>query len=128
MGDRLQDVAFKDCVVDAIIAKTKVLVNGSRWYPIKPTITTIYSNTLPDSTLRRLVVDQHVHVGPVDWLGEHSSADDFPPEFLFDLAKGLLEKRATLPRPLPQDGPDPCLYHEHTKTSGICYKSRFTGQ
>lgn len=123
LGDKLQDAAFKDAVLDSIIAKSNVAVNGFHYFPIQNITTFIYANTVPKSPLRRLIVDQHVYHGQATWM-ENASVDDLDKEFLFDLSIAFLENR---PQPLglaPDKFGVTCMYHEHDGDGSKCYKTK----
>jgi hypothetical protein len=52
VGDKLDDVVFKDAVIDAFIAKSHDLRDGVRGFPVGSLTTFVYSNTTQDAMLR----------------------------------------------------------------------------
>lgn len=123
LGDKLQDGPFKDAVLDSIIAKSNVAVNGFHYFPIQNITTFIYANTIPNSPLRRLLVDQHVFHGRASWM-EGGSVNDVDKEFLFDLCVSLLQHRPQPPGLAPDKVEVTCMYHEHDGTGSNCYKTK----
>ncbi|KAM0244828.1 hypothetical protein ACHAQJ_010712 [Trichoderma viride] len=118
LGEMLQDVNFKDAVLDAIMIKSRSKASDGRcWYPIGPAIRYIYEGTPESSAARRLLVDMYTYQGRGEWLTEWVNKDDLPKEFLLDLAIAALNKR---PQPLAHKKGS-CEYHEHLPDPNSCY-------
>ncbi|KAI9691330.1 MAG: hypothetical protein M1820_009751 [Bogoriella megaspora] len=115
-GDKIQDVAFRDTLIDAIIALSKTPdAKDFCWLPIKDVVTTVYESTLPGSQLRQLMVDFHAWMGAEDWVNE-----DIYGEFSADLIRALwgrLKVKSTNPLVTPA-----CKYHDHAQLGEPCYK------
>lgn len=95
--DKVQDVFSKNKIVDAIIEATEEKQkDGLERYPSSTCISLIYDGTTRSSAMRRLLVDFYIEQGWSKWLGE-KDAEVLPKDFLFDVAQGMLERRA---RPL----------------------------
>lgn len=123
LGDRFRDGNFVDAIMDTIIAESNTVVNQCKYYPIGHVTAMVYENTVENSPLRRLIIDQHVHHGAADWISE-SANYDMNKEFLVDLVKALFDNR---PKPLfeaPDQGINTCSYHAHETTGKPCCKSR----
>ena len=120
LGDRVEDLAFCDACIDAMIVKQRTKsTDGTCWSPVGPVIACIYDNTMPKSKARKLLVDIYAHNGQRDWLEKWADKDtDLPREFLFDLAVALLDVRQRIAKQLFAD---PCKYHEHGDKES-CYK------
>lgn len=88
LGEELMDVAFKNDVLDTMIA----IVSECRIYPAGETVHTIYENTPPASPARRLLVDFVAAAGDPTWIGW---IDKWPREFLVDATKALLVRRSS---------------------------------
>lgn len=125
LGDRLQDADFEDAAIDAVIDKSQSSkMNGQA---LAPMITYIYKNTVGESGARRLLVDFYVCQGNKDWLGGPKGPRDLPPEFILDLATGLLERRPQIENGKFCDRFGTCKYHNHSSNGAICYKSKIPG-
>lgn len=121
LGEMLQDVNFKDAILDAILIKARSKTSDGRsWSPIGPAIRYIYEGTPESSAARRLMVDLYTYHGQGDWLTKWASKDDLPKQFLLDLAIAVLAKR---PQPLSSLAPKvgTCEYHEHLPDPNSCY-------
>ncbi|UKZ78420.1 hypothetical protein TrVFT333_006160 [Trichoderma virens FT-333] len=95
LGEFLQDVNFKDAVLDAILIKSRSAASdGLNWYPVGPAIRHIYEGTPESSAARRLLVDMYTYHGLGEWLTKWANKDDLPKQFLLDLAIEALTKRA----------------------------------
>ena len=124
LGDILQDVDFKDAVIDAMIDKSSSnALDGHHWFPVGPVIREIYDNTLESSKARRLLVDLYTHHGDGAWLYNWAAQEDLPKGFLLDLAIALLDKRE---KPELHPSGSPCEYHEHAPGESFCYRNRLT--
>ncbi|KAF2241953.1 hypothetical protein BU26DRAFT_391005, partial [Trematosphaeria pertusa] len=92
--DKVQDVFSKNKIVDAIIEATEEKQkDGLERYPSSTCISLIYDGTTRSSAMRRLLVDFYIEQGWSKWLGE-KDAEVLPKDFLFDVAQGMLERRA----------------------------------
>lgn len=120
LGELLQDVNFKDAVLDAILIKTNSKASdGQTWFPFGPAFRYIYEGTPESSAARRLLVDLYTYHGHGDWLKGWADKD-LPKEFLHDLAIAALTKR---PRPSAslEEEKGACGYHEHQPDPSNCY-------
>lgn len=117
-GEAVLSTAFKDAVVDAMIAKFKQtsigLTNVQR---------AIYQHSTTNSKIRCLLVDNAV------WDWSRHAFDAFsskePVDFFFDLARALHQyRRSGLEGKAPYYGSNTCVYHEHGQESP-CYKNMF---
>ncbi|PTB42335.1 uncharacterized protein TrAFT101_008577 [Trichoderma asperellum] len=121
LGEMLQDVNFKDAVLDAILIKSRSTASdGLCWYPVGPAIRCIYEGTPESSAARRLLVDMYTCHGHEEWLTEWANEDDLPKQFLLDLAIAALKKRPQPPESLAEKV-GTCEYHEHLPGSNSCY-------
>ncbi|KAM0515288.1 hypothetical protein ACHAPE_006245 [Trichoderma viride] len=121
LGEMLQDVNFKDAVLDAILAKSRSKASdGQRWFPVGPAIRYIYEGTPESSAARRLLVDLYAYHGYAEWLTQWANKDDLPKQFLLDLAIATLAKRPRPPASLALKA-GACDYHEHLPDSNSCY-------
>ncbi|KAH0528035.1 hypothetical protein TsFJ059_002947 [Trichoderma semiorbis] len=123
LGEFLQDVNFKDTVLDAILIKSRSTASdGQTWFPLGPAIRCIYEGTRASSAARRLLVDLYNHNGHGDWLKGWADKDDMPKQFLLDLAIAALTERSRPSESLaPVEGT--CRYHEHQPDVNSCYKN-----
>lgn len=120
LGEMLQDVNFKDAVLDAILIKSRSKVSdGQTWFPIGAPIRYIYEGSPESSAARRLLVDLYAYHGKAEWLTHWENKDDWPKQFLLDLAIAALAKRHCPPVPLAKPGA--CEYHEHIPDPNSCY-------
>ena len=116
-GEKIQDGAFKDAIIDSLIASVSTLgKEGKYWYPTGKMIDRAYKGTPTGSPLRRLLVDMHVNHGQRFWIEEGMNAD-----FLADLVRNLLDIR-DLVHEWDPTRPDisSCPYHHHGDDSQ-CY-------
>ena len=85
-----------------MIARSRVLVEekNTAYYPGVAAIAIIYKGTPENSPGRRLFVDFWVWIAHEGWAAK-KTADDYPPEFLFDAMKSLswIRARPTKERP-----------------------------
>lgn len=123
LGEMLQDVNFKDAVLDAIFIKSHSKASdGHCWFPVGPVIRCIYEGTPESSAARRLLVDLYTYYGRGKWLTEGANKDDLPKQFLLDLAIAALSTRDRPPETkAPKVGT--CEYHEHLSDPNSCYKN-----
>ncbi|OCL08417.1 hypothetical protein AOQ84DRAFT_293161, partial [Glonium stellatum] len=109
LGEKLLDIDFKNDVIDAMVAKASIFVDGIMKFPGSDAIEVLYYGTPESSPARRLFIEFWTFVGKEEWM-----TDQPPPyEFLIDLSKSLLRQR---PRPhgdRPWIG-FPELYHVKT--------------
>nr|WNZ75802.1 hypothetical protein [Trichoderma harzianum] len=121
LGEFLQDVDFKDAVLDVILIKTRSKASdGQTWFPIGPVIRYIYEGTPESSAARRLLVDLYTYHGHGDWLKKWAAKDDLPKQFLLDLAIAALTKRSC-PSVFLAKEKGACEYHEHQPDPSNCY-------
>ncbi|KAK1249986.1 hypothetical protein MKX08_009989 [Trichoderma sp. CBMAI-0020] len=121
LGEMLQDVNFKDAVLDAILIKSRSKASDGRtWFPVGPAIRCIYEGTPASSAARRLLVDLYTYHGCGDWLTKWANKDDLSKEFLLDLAVAILAKRPRPAAPLTLTA-GACKYHEHLPDPNSCY-------
>lgn len=99
LGDKIQDGDFKNAIIDALIApvltiggEEKCSYPSERWW-----------------TLRRLLIDIHVHDGCRNWV-----EDGAGPDFLIDFVRDLLDvcNVSHMPDPTSQHVSS-CPYHHH---------------
>ncbi|KAK5069444.1 hypothetical protein LTR16_009491 [Cryomyces antarcticus] len=104
LGEKLQDIAFKNDVVDAIMAESFNLnPNGQRLFPGCHHIKIIYDGTPKSSLARRLLVD---------------ICTTLPRDFLVDLAIAQYQHRTNSKGVVPNMA-DTSAYHERGE-SGQC--------
>ena len=92
-AEKVRDANVMDAVIVALLARYNEEPQEGRYIPVEDTVNNVYVKTEPGSPLRESVVDMHL------WLG-HEDALLFEPikldqEFLFDLARTLVEKHRT---------------------------------
>lgn len=121
LGDRFQDVAFKNAVMDAIVINSCTPVHGYYVYPSGHVTSKIYKSTSSGSVLGKLVVDQHVAHGEVSWMLEPGFST-FDPQFLFDLSVAFMTGQATGSKMKKGDDEETCRYHEHSTNEKGCTK------
>lgn len=121
LGEMLQDVTFKDAVLDVILIKCRSKASdGHNWFPVGPAVRYIYEGTPESSAARRLLVDLYTYYGHAEWLTQWANKDDLPKQFLLDLAIATLEKRPRPPASLALKA-GTCEYHEHLPDPNSCY-------
>lgn len=109
-GEKIQDVSFRDAVIDALVhAVSTPDKEGRLWYPSGSTISAAYEGTPSGSPLRKLLVDFFVFHGGSDWIGENDSG-----EFHVELLRELLPNRTRSSSEDPtRPGASLCRYHCH---------------
>jgi len=119
-GDKVQDLDFKDAVIDASLKRTlnMKMISGRM-------IKTIYAHTQENGPARKVYVDLLVWwdddaFQDRKWLKDVSSMD-----FLLDCITALAKSRRDYEEER-YDG-NTCIYHEHTKTGSLCYKKKRSG-
>ncbi|KAF2234753.1 hypothetical protein EV356DRAFT_514890 [Viridothelium virens] len=116
LGEKLQDVSFKDSLVDSFIALRSL--EKDMWLPHLPITKFLWENTPKGSSMRRLVVDYYVWLHAPD-ATQVKQSDCL--EFLQDFVAGLLQYRSN---PIFERAPfrqeSTCAYHEHGTKA--CYK------
>ncbi|SMQ49011.1 unnamed protein product [Zymoseptoria tritici ST99CH_3D7] len=91
-GEKVQSVAFRNAVLSAILmARDGAGTITSTYSPIREAVRVIYSGTVAGSPARKLMVHIHVETGHSDWFGKDATLHC--PEFLFDIAIALMDKR-----------------------------------
>ncbi|KAF1984040.1 hypothetical protein K402DRAFT_465431 [Aulographum hederae CBS 113979] len=101
MGEKLQDVKFKDAITDTI---TDCISNftlpsmpGFHFNPGYEFVNIIYAGTMESAPIRRLLVEIWVNQASKTWLLPSSTASEkLPNDFYYDLSAGLLEGRVVL--------------------------------
>lgn len=96
LGEKLQDVGFKNALVDCVIAVSTNDGNGNGCCITRPSrVNKIYEHTSPAAPVRRLLVDMWAWYGMPDWFTSREMGQiDYHNEFLLDLGKKLLAVRA----------------------------------
>jgi hypothetical protein len=95
LGERLLDRELQNRVIDALLAGTRELQDGTRRFPTA-CVPTIYKSTPPGSPARRLMIDFFVRFGGAFWvqgLNFELMDSETQFEFLKDLSESLLENR-----------------------------------
>lgn len=119
LGEVLMDKIFQDRVIDSFVMGTREKrQSGSRHFPTKRTIDTVYKMVPAGSPARRLMVDMYVMHGKPRWI-DIGGPDQNNKEFLADLAIALLAKRHITVEAQKELGEIdvgvPCSYHQHGK-------------
>lgn len=92
LAEKLQDVVTKNLVVDAMLLSCRqTSAGGIALTPSLAVIAIIYSGTPPGSPMRRMMTDPFSYRARSSWISRN--VEDWPRDFLFDLAISLLEKR-----------------------------------
>ena len=120
LAEYLVDIYAKNKTIDAMYAYLAETLPTEPMYesPEKPfsaeSLQVVYDGTPEGSPLRRLCVDLYALHGRKAWL-KNAKAEEFPPEFLYDIAVKLLQVGG--PFPLGQILSRPASdYHEHIVT------------
>lgn len=113
LGEKLQDVRFKNALIDTLMAISEERDGkGSKWFPGADAISDIYEGTPQTAPIRRLLVDLWFWHGQRHWTKTYNE-DQFHKTFLFDmLAKTFLE-RAQPSSNSPCSLKDWSQYHEN---------------
>lgn len=114
-GNKMLDLLFTDAIFDCIIEhiRTKGIFDINL-------IGKVYTQTLPDSPLRRLLRDLYACAGTREWLDQLPADLGVQVEFMKDLLKDQLAMRLKNASKSPPFLGDTCVYHEHG--NGSCYK------
>ncbi|KAF2659814.1 hypothetical protein K491DRAFT_136246 [Lophiostoma macrostomum CBS 122681] len=127
LGDYLQDIAFKDTLIDLILEWSSMM------YVLQAAVLLtkdVYANTPEDSLLRQLLVDLSVWgISPYAWKISADSAFEFPNAFLMGVVTGQSKRLSDIdPSGVKETGyshfkkiKGTCIYHCHR--DGPCYKS-----
>lgn len=91
-GEKIQDVVFKNAVLDAILYRRAERVEGTNYFPETHAVDIIYKSTTSGSLARRLMVDLYVSYAEEGWIA-HGPAENNH-EFVMDLACGLIRHKA----------------------------------
>lgn len=107
------DVAFKDTVLDALRAKSRV-EGGKVFLKMPEFMTIVYRGTSPDSVARKFIIDMHLRYADLadfDTIASHA-----PVDFFRDPPRAFMAKRALM-SPNAFNGPrsEKCAYHDHGK-------------
>ncbi|KAK0304218.1 hypothetical protein LTR01_007574 [Friedmanniomyces endolithicus] len=119
-GEKIIDHRFQNCVLDAIVAGTRINVPKAtggvhKEFPGQNTVDRVYKATPKGSPARRLVLDMYTLKGNENWI---RPGEKFSHEFLLDLVSALLKSRV-----VREDVEDkhkelgtgtPCSYHKHS--------------
>lgn len=68
-GDEVEDVAFRDTVMDKLLDSYRTACGADQWLPDDKLISRVYNDTEPGSLLRKFIVDVHLwanSAGPED--------------------------------------------------------------
>jgi len=118
LGEKVDDVGFKDVVIDAICAKSfDNNARGKRYFLGGESTGLVWRATLPGSPLRKLVLDQHVLLADPEWFSGHK--EPFEYDFLLDLALEFANVKRTKPTQ------EICYYHSHDKVGLPCYRQMY---
>ncbi|KAK5172803.1 uncharacterized protein LTR77_002923 [Saxophila tyrrhenica] len=114
LGDKYQNEAFKNAVLDTFVVMSLVPDNGGLCYQPGPhAINVIYHGTNEGSLLRKLVVDMYI----AESEAEHMFGVDWPPQFPVELAAKLMgERKSRRFRDTESQEPEGlrgCDYHKH---------------
>lgn len=145
LGVFLDDIKFKDAILDAMLAKSKTMMNdGCAYYPFSQSVNFVYKNTSRGSLLRQMVLDMYAEEGHSIWLEYTEEHYPYDSEFMADLALGLMRKRESLAtddeeaeeedenmsdeeegdeNEDEEEETDPCRYHEHVRMDMPCYRT-----
>ena len=95
LGDKIQDVNFRDVLIDKTIELTSTPNSqGIRWNPTGKNVSRLFEYTPKGSSARQLMLDLHVTDAGLEWLGSQGGKDeDYHFEFLLELARALLVQR-----------------------------------
>lgn len=122
LGDFLQDLEFKDAIIDALI---DLALDLNIYFGTG--IGFLYENTSAGSPLRRLVIDLIVYAMNPDWkkITDLLLVDDFPAEAFAELIVKIEETRNMGKcRSQAPFSTNMCLYHSHG-TGEVCYKVKY---
>lgn len=123
LGEKLQDVDFKDAVIDAMISRAGTKTDdGRQLYPGPHAVKTLYESTTESSPVRQLMVDYYAFHAPEELLRKNK---ELPADFFRDLSFAFAARRnqAIESPPLRVDK---CYYHAHKKGGSPCYKTSTT--
>ncbi|OCL08415.1 hypothetical protein AOQ84DRAFT_40631 [Glonium stellatum] len=111
LGEKLQDLAFKNAIIDALIEVTDILmVSGKPCFPRPDTVRYIYEGTPGPCGVRRLLVDFFMYHGDREWA--ISLRLNYPKAFLQDLAMSLFLRQTDSCGALESITlSDKCIYH-----------------
>ena len=118
-GDKIQDLDFKDAIIDAYISQTLQLERLSRGM-----VKIVYAHSQADSPARKLFIDLLLW-----WCRQEPFSDrkrmksEFPEDFLLDSLAALPKVRTNSYATNPLSDTT-CIYHEHKNTGGPCYKKK----
>lgn len=120
-GEKVQDIPFKNAVIDMFVKRMITPVGKGCWSPIAGVVDIIYSGTMPGSPARQLMVDCHYSKGGQHWVVDNPDANN--KEFLIDLSRRLLLSRKNWnPPPVPQPTEDAITrrtYHEDARSAVV---------
>ncbi|KAL6709565.1 hypothetical protein ACN47E_001500 [Coniothyrium glycines] len=114
LAEKLQDTATKNRVMEEMVMIHRLHKNGRIPGQSYFVIHLIYAGTPPGSPMRRLIVNIFTERATTKWLP--SDELTLPPEFLLELTRGLLDRRAKPVDPTSTD--DATLYMESILAPG----------
>ncbi|KAM0715783.1 hypothetical protein Q7P37_008297 [Cladosporium fusiforme] len=101
LGERQQDVGFRQALLDEIIRLTNIVDDDSQaYFPSTSHINALYEGNLEDSPARHLFVDLYVRLGEVQWVEDekyktvkiHENV-----EFMFDISRTMFQMLSDYP-------------------------------
>jgi hypothetical protein len=125
LGNFLQDVDFKDAMIDVMIERMKEGNSGYRTRIAE----TLYTNSGPDSAHRIFAVDIVINLWhDEDLIADYLCHKSHPVEYLNDL---IVAMATYLRDGIPNEAPaeffqtdSHCSYHEHTGLHKPCYRTK----
>ena len=125
IGDKLQDDAFCDAIIDSMIAKSNAPFEGFHHFLFfKHATRFVYKYTPETSPLRKLMIDQHVYHGADNWYA-NAALEDVDKSFLRDLSVALMGTRPKPSEEAPYRSGSNCRYHKHGEDVP-CYQARYS--
>lgn len=101
LGDKLLDPDFQNAILDATIEEGNAqYLNGKASCPDEQVIEYAYSNTVPSSPIRDLLVEIFICNAGREVLREKERTDMLPRSFLLHLARSLMEQASWINYPI----------------------------
>lgn len=116
-GNKILDYNFCDMVIDALIEHATL--QNSWPYAIAFTVFQVSSKHAP---VRRLLTDIFVHGAVPEWFDD--GAPELNEEAYQQITLALLTKGNELCIDVAPWKSDPCVYHWHKHSGGVCYKNK----
>jgi hypothetical protein len=93
--EHVQDLDAKKVLLSTLVESTrKIRYDDMNYYPSEQDVVhSIYAKTPTGDPMREFLVDCFVIKGTHEWI-RHTSATDYPPEFLFDVLATTFEYRS----------------------------------